>query len=423
MRNRKDTYDLVVIGGGASGMMMAGRAAELGARVLLIEKNKKLGKKLSITGGERCNITNSESDLREFLANYGDSKEYLFSPFSKFSSKDTIEFFEKNGLPIVEEARKRCFPKSQKAEDVTKTMEKYIRENDVEVWLSSKVTSIEKIEKDNLFKIETKKGLETKADNVAIATGGLAAPETGSTGDGFNFLHDLGHTIVEPNPNIVPLTTDEEWVHKLSGVSLSFMKIKFLQNDKVFLKKIGKILFTHFGISGPLVLNSSSEVSKMLEKGRVEASIDMFPDTNEGELDRRIWNLFEKNKNKMVRNILGDILPKNIVNTVLSLPEIGLIERAVNEVTRIERKELVKKIKNLNFEITGTLGFDRAVIADGGVILDEVDFKNMSSKIHPNLYLLGDILHINRPSGGFSLQLCWTTGWVAGTDVGKKFKR
>lgn len=419
MNDKSATYDLIVIGGGASGMMTAGRAAELGARVLVIEKNRQLGKKLSITGGGRCNVTNAELDVRAFLENYGDAKEFFFSPFSQFSAKDTLTFFEERGLPLVIEARKRAFPETQQATDVRDVLVRDLKKNDVEIRTNTKVTEVKKNE-DGTFTVETKKGEPVTGTFLAIATGGLAAPETGSTGDGFYFLETLDHTINEPNPNIVPLTTDAKWVHKISGVTLSFMKISFIQDEKVKLKKTGKILFTHFGISGPLVLNSSSEVVKLLEEGPVTASIDMFPDTNEGELDRRIWNLFEKNKNKLVKNILSDILPKNMVVAVLSQEDINLIDRHVNEVTKDERKALVKKIKNLDFEITGTLGFDKAVIADGGVIPEEVDFKTMQSKLHPNLYLLGDILHVNRPSGGFSLQLCWTTGFVAGTDIAKR---
>jgi len=229
--------------------------------------------------------------------------------------------------------------------------------------------------------------------------------------------------VKDPNPNIVPLTTDEEWVHKLSGTTLSFMKIRFIQNEKVALKKVGKILFTHFGISGPLILNSSREVKALLEGGDVWASIDIFPDTNLGELDRRIWNIFERNKNKLVRNILGELVPKKMVNVILSLPQINLLGREVNAVTKMERKNLVRTIKDLRFEITGTLGFEKAVIADGGVLPKEINFKTMQSRIHSNLYLLGDVININRPSGGFSLQLCWTTGWVAGSHIGKNLHK
>lgn len=417
MQINERIYDLIVIGGGPSGMMAAGRAAELGARVLLLEKNKVLGKKLKITGGGRCNITNAEFDIRKFLENFPESRKFLYSPFSKFSSKDTFAFFEKRGLPLIVEERKRVFPNTQKATDVFQVMEKYVKRNGIEIKLNARVISLEK-KAGRIISVKTKKSGEFFANNFVIATGGLAVPKTGSTGDGFNILKKLGHTISKPNPNIVPLTTDEKWVHSLSGTTLSFTAIRFIQDEKIKIKKTGKILFTHFGISGPLILNSAHEVRKLLSSGHVIASIDIFPDTEENGLDSRILKLFDKNKNKLAKNILAEILPFKLAEVILSLPDINLYESEVNSITKEQRKALVKKIKNLTFEITGTLGFDKAVVADGGVVLPEINFKNMTSTFYPNLYLLGDILNINRPSGGFSLQLCWTTGWVAGTDVG-----
>ncbi|MBU1557579.1 NAD(P)/FAD-dependent oxidoreductase [Patescibacteria group bacterium] len=414
-------YDLVVIGGGPSGMMMAGRAAELGARVLLLEKNKDLGKKLRITGGGRCNITNAEFNVREFLNNFPESKNFLFSPFSKFSSKDTFDFFEKKGLPLVVESRKRAFPESQKAEHVFKLLERYVRSNGGEIKTDSQVVKMSK-ESGKIKSIETKKGEKYFAKNFAIATGGASAQWTGSTGDGFKWLEKLGHKIKEANPNLVPLTTNEKWIHKLSGLTLSFMKISFIQDEKVKFKKTGKILFTHFGVSGPLIINSAFEAKKLLKKGKVFASIDIFPDTEESDLDKRVLKLFENNKNKSLKNILPEMLLKNLAKEILNLPDINMAEKQANSVTKEERKKLVKKMKDLRFEITGTLGLDKAIITDGGIILEEVDFKNMTSKKYPNLYLLGDVLNVNRPSGGFSLQLCWTTGHVAGSDVGEKIK-
>jgi predicted Rossmann fold flavoprotein len=418
---RDKIYDLIVIGGGPSGMMAGGRASELGARVLLIEKNKELGKKLSITGGGRCNITNAEFDIRKFLNHFKEAQNFLYSPFSKFSAKDTFEFFEKRKLTLVTESRKRAFPKSQNASDVMNVMKRYVEKGGVEIKLNTRVKSVEKINSGDTFAVKTKDDKIYKATNVAIATGGMSAPKTGSTGDGFKFLRKLGHTIDEPNPNVVPLKTNERWVHSLSGTSLSFMKISFIQGGKVRIKKIGKILFTHFGISGPLILNSAYEVKKLLENGKVYASIDLFPDTNEGNLDRTLWRLFEKNKNKKLKNIFSELIPESLAEIILNFPEVDLADSYVHSITKDDRKKIMKIMKNLVFEITGTLGFDKAVITDGGISLDEVNFKNMTSKLHKNLYLLGDVLNVNRPSGGFSLQLCWTTGWVAGSDIGEKF--
>jgi len=421
MGRDKLKYDLIVIGAGPAGMMMAGRAVDFGARVLILEKKRHFGRKLLLTGGGRCNITNAEFNTRLFLENFPESKKFLYSPFSKFSVQDTFDFFEKRNLPLIIEARKRVFPKTQKSEDVLRVLEKFVKRNRVEVKTGVRAVSLSK-KGNKIISVKTSKDEEFFGDNFAIATGGLAVPETGSTGDGFKILEKIGHTIIQASPSIVPLTTDEKWVHSLSGLTLSFMEIRFIQDGKTKFKKVGKILFTHFGISGPLILNSAHKVIEMLKNGKVEASIDMFPDTKEDELDRRILNLFDKNKNKIAKNVLPEILPVSFSDVILFLPDINLFGREVNSITKDERKKLVKKIKNLSFEITGTLGFDKAVMADGGLALDEVDFKNMTSKLYPNLYLLGDILNINRPSGGYSLQLCWTTGWVAGTDVGEKVK-
>ncbi len=421
MKAHAHIYDLIVIGGGPSGMMMAGRAAGLGARVLILEKNKILGKKLCLTGGGRCNITNAEFDVKEFLLNFPQSKEFLYSPFSKFSSKDTIEFFIKIGLPIVIESRKRAFPQSQKASDVVRAMERYIKKNNVEIRTNVRAVSFAK-KGNTLVSVKTSKGEDFFSYNFAIATGGMAAPETGSNGEGFTMLESLGHKTIEPNPNVVPLTTNATWVHTLSGATLSFMTIRFVQNDKIKIKKTGKILFTHFGISGPLILNSAYEIKKLLKVGKVTAHIDMFPDTQENDLDKRVLNLFNRNKNKLIGNVLQEMLPKKLSEIIVNFPDIYMTETQVNSITKEQRKKIVKKMKNLTFEITGTLGFSKAVVADGGIPLEEVNFKEMASKIYPNLFLLGDVLNINRPSGGFSLQLCWTTGWVAGTVVGNGIK-
>lgn len=414
--NNTIQYDLIVIGGGASGMMCAGRAAELGASVLVLEKNKNLGEKLSITGGGRCNITNAEFDVRVFLDNFPKAKDFLYSPFSKFSSEDTFKFFEDLGLPLVIQANKRVFPHTEKASDVVKIFQKYMRNGKVIVKTDTLVKSFNK-HTSQIVGVKTKDGQDYCAKYFAIATGGLSMPGTGSTGDGFAMLKKLGHNIVKPTPNIVPLTVKEKWMHNLGGIALSVMKIRFVQDTKKQLTKVGRILFTHFGVSGPLILNSAYEVVQLLNNGPVQAVIDMFPDTLENELDRKLYRLFEQNKNKHIKNTLSDIIPNKMVNTLLELTSINL-DTPVHSVTKKQRKSLVNIMKNLTFSITGTLGYEKAIIADGGADPKEVNFKNMTSRLYPNLYLLGDILNINRPTGGYSLQLCWTTGWVAGSDVG-----
>lgn len=413
-KNNQKEYDVIVVGGGASGMMTAGRIAELGYDVLLLEKNRDLGEKLKITGGGRCNITNAVFDTQEFLKIYGKSKVFLFSAFSQFGVKDTFSFFEKLGLPLVVEARNRVFPNTQKAEDVKKTLERYIEKNGVRVMTGLAVKKII-TEKGQIVGVDTNKG-EFRAKVLILATGGMSHPETGSTGDGFRWLARLGHTVREPSPNVVPLEVSDRWVKELSGVSLSFMKITFfLDGVKAFSKK-GKILFTHFGLSGPLILNSAQTVKELLKKGKVTALIDAFPDTDIGSLDRQIVKTFDKNKNKNFKNIFAEIAPEGTAEAILSLISIDPNIK-VHSISKDQRKEIVSLLKNLPVSVIGLMGYDRSVVSDGGVSLTEINTKTMQSKIYPNLFVLGDLLDINRQSGGYSLQLCWTTAFVAGEHV------
>ena len=412
----KTVFDIIVIGGGPAGMMAAGRAGALGARVLLIEKNDRLGKKLAITGGRRCNITNAEYDNRLFLENFPESKHFLFSPFSKFNVEDTFTFFEGRGLPLKVEDRKRAFPKSEKAEDVCSLLEAYVKESgNVTVELETAFEGF-LVEKDLVVGVKTSRGAFRGA-KVILATGGMAAPETGSTGEGVNMLATIGHTVEEPDPNLAPLRTSSKWVHALSGLTLDDMQLRFIQDGKTKLKKRGRLLFTHFGISGPLVINSAFEVKKLLKEKELFASVDLFPDQDLGELDKWFIALFEKEKATLLKNVLKEYMPKKIVTAVLKFAKLEFGNVPVHEVKKEERKRLVQTVKDLRFPITGTMGFEWSIVADGGVVPTEVDFKHMNSRIHPNVYLIGDTLHINRPSGGFSLQLCWTTGWIAGTHA------
>jgi len=287
---QKRIYDLLVVGGGPSGMMAAGTAAANGKRVLLLEKNAALGKKLNITGGGRCNITNATYDTRKLLSKFGKAEQFLYSPFAQFNVQDTFNFFESRKLPLVTEARDRVFPKSQKAEDVCKVMKKYVSDGNVEIIKKSPVTKMHADKKSGkIISVETKTG-EYTAANYLIATGGSAHTETGSAGDGFKWLKEIGHTSEETTPNIVPLKVRDRWVKDLSGTALSFMKITFYVNEKKAFSKIGKILFTHFGISGPLILNSAHQVADLLHAGTVTAKIDCYPDTEIGALEKNILN-------------------------------------------------------------------------------------------------------------------------------------
>ncbi len=412
----KAIYDVIVIGGGPAGLMAAGTAAKKFERVLVIEKNQKLGRKLLMTGGGRCNITNANFDMRLFLNHFKENSKFLFSTFSQFNVQNTMDFFENLGLPLVTEARNRVFPKSQKSMDVLKALEKYCAQKNIEIKTNETVVKIISEKNDDGEKItavKTKTG-NYYAKNFILTTGGTSHPETGSTGDAFKWLPKLGHSIKEPTPNVVPLKVKDSWIEKISGVSIDNVKIQFLVNGQKSFTKQGRILFTHFGLSGPMILNLAYKVKDLLYVGKVEAKISLEPDLNTGQLEKKIIKIFDKYKNKDLKNILSEILPKGLEFVFQDLLPDFDWGKKVHSITKDERKEIVNLMKNITVEIEGLMGMDRAVVSDGGVNLKEVNTKTMQSKIIENLYFAGDVLDVNRPSGGYSLQLCWTTGFVAG---------
>ncbi|MBI5732588.1 aminoacetone oxidase family FAD-binding enzyme [Candidatus Jorgensenbacteria bacterium] len=413
MTGHKNIFDVIVIGGGASGMMAAGRAAERGKRVLLLEKNRTLGKKLSISGGGRCNIMNAESNEDILLSHYGKAKPFLHSPFSKFGMKNAVSFFESRGLKLKVEGQKRLFPETDNANDVVWTLKGYMAEGKVEVGLGIAVHKVFG-SSGHIEKVATDKG-DFFAKSYILATGGASHPETGSTSDGFTWLEDLGHKVGKPTPTIVPLRTKETWVKKISGTSLSGAKITFFAGGVKKMSRTGNVLFTHFGISGPVILNSAGKVADFLHEGVVTAHIDAFPATDIGTFDRTVRQVFDSNKNKLFKNIAKQIAPAGIRDVLLLLQNDVSPETKVHSITKEQRRKIVNLLKNIPLTITGLMGFDRAVVADGGLILTEVDTRTMRSNRYDNLFVTGDLLHINRPSGGYSLQLCWTTGYVAGS--------
>lgn len=415
MIKNNDIYDVIVIGGGASGMFSASIASALGKSVLIVDKNKSLGEKLKITGGGRCNITNAEYDIHQFLKNYGDAEHFLYSPFSKLGVKDTFNYFESRGLPLVIQARNRVFPETEKASDVFNILKKDLDKNKVKIKTNCTVSKIN--QKDSLIiSIDTNQG-KFYAKSFILATGGMSHPETGATGDGFKWLKDLGHTVRDGTPTIVPLAVSEEWVKSLAGVSLSFMKITFFLDNKKQFGKTGKILFTHFGLSGPLILNSASKVANLLKSGSVTTLIDAYPDTNLGDLENKIIKIFDANKNKTLRTVFKDIAPAGTARAIETILNSIDFNTKVHSVTKEDRKKIAHLLKALPLTITNLMGYDRAVVADGGVSLLDIDTRTMRSKLFKNLYMTGDLLDINRPSGGYSLQLCWTTGYVAGISA------
>ncbi|MEK7109568.1 MAG: aminoacetone oxidase family FAD-binding enzyme, partial [Patescibacteria group bacterium] len=390
-------YDLVVVGGGASGLMAAGRAAELGARVLLLEKNKTLGAKLAISGGGRCNITNAEYDERVLLKAYGKAEQFLYSLFAQFGVKDTFSFFESRGLPLVVEANKRVFPKTQKAADVVAALRAYAQAGGVTIKTSSPVTGVAG---NGTEIISVQSGSKTyTAKQFIFATGGVSHPETGSTGEGFAWLKSLGHTVLPSTPTIVPLRVADAWIKMLKGIALPNIKITFftgsqktcLPAGRAFSKE-GKLLCTHFGISGPLVLNSATAVADLLQAGPVTAAIDLYPKLDPGMLERHILKTFDANKNKTLKNVLRLLVPEGASKGILTLLPPKLIETKVHSILKEERKIIARTLKSLPLTIEGLMGFDRAVISDGGVPPAEVDFKTMRSKKTGNLFITGDLL-------------------------------
>jgi predicted Rossmann fold flavoprotein len=400
-------------------MMSAAVASARGKKVLLIEKNTRLGEKLAISGGGRCNITNAEYDTRALLAHYGASADFLHSAFAQFGVQSAFDFFEERGLPLKVEALKRAFPASERAVDVVRTLVEALRARNVEVRTSTAITRIV-VNNGNIEKVIAGRE-EFTATSYILATGGLSHPETGSTGDGFAWLQNLGHAVSKPTPTIVPLATKEAWVRELSGGSVEGVKITFArealpgEKPKKFTKS-GKVLFTHFGISGPTVLNSAGKVADLLHEGTVMANIDLYPLVDIGNLDKQITELFDDNKNKSVRNAMKELLPPGTAQVFVTLAGLDP-EKKVHSITKEERRALAHFLKAIPLTIEGLMGYDRAVVADGGLALAEVDTRTMRSKIVGNLFITGDLLNISRPSGGYSLQLCWTTGYVAGSNV------
>ena len=402
-------------------MMAAISAAEDGKMVLVLEKNSHLGKKLLITGGGRCNVTNSEFDVRKFLAHYKESDKYLFSAFSQYNVSHTLDFFHKNGMETKVENEGRTFPISDSARTVYNVLVKEMERLGVEIIMEVGVLGFDIIGdgKKHIKGVHVKvKGKEQTlvAKNYILATGGTSHPETGSTGDAYPWLREMGHTVVIPKPVLVPVTIKEKWVKDLQGVSFSGIKLSLYADGEKMIAKKGRILCTHFGITGPTVLNMSKKISDLIDaKKKVVLLLDLLPEFDHGTLNEKLQNVFGENKSKKIKNTLGELIPNAVVETILSLGEFDG-DTVCSQVTREERMKLIQVLKGLQMNVTGLLGEDKAIIASGGVPLTEIDFKNCSSRVCDNLRVIGDLLDIDRPSGGYSLQLCWTTGYVAGKN-------
>ena len=408
-------FDVIVLGGGPAGMIAAGTAAEQGRKTLLIEKNDKLGKKLFITGKGRCNITNA-AEKEEFFDNLTRNPKFFLGSFSRFSNKDLITFFEDLGMRTKVERGNRVFPESDRSSDVIKALTKYLDRNNVTVKLGQKVKSI--ISEENIIKgVLLENGQELFCDSLVICTGGLSYPVTGSTGDGYSFGKKLGHKIVEPMPSLVPLLTAGTTAQELQGLSLKNVNVTVKIDEKNVFEDFGEMLFTHFGLTGPIILSASFYVVPFLKKNKkILISIDLKPALDETALDKRLLRDFEKNTNKQFKNALDELFPGKLVPIMIKLSGINP-EKQVNIITKEERKGLVKLIKSFDFIITGTRPVSEAIITSGGIDVKEINPKTLESKLIKGLYFAGEVIDLDAYTGGFNLQIAFSTGRMAGMNV------
>lgn len=412
---QKYYFNIAVIGGGPAGMIAAGKASEMGSRVILIEKNKNLGVKLLITGKGRCNITNKADGLKEMINRFGKNGKFLFSAFSKFGVDEVISFFESRGLKTKIERGGRVFPVSDRSQDVLNVLINYLKKSNVEIKTNSKVKKIIK-KGDRIEKIILANHEEIIADNFVICTGGKSYPITGSTGDGYKWVEKIGHTITRISPSLAPIVIKESYVKELEGLSLKNVEISVYKDDKKINSRFGDAIFTVNGMSGPIVLDMSKAISKELP-GKVRMQIDFKPALDFIKLDKRIQRDFQKGSNKLFKNSLDGLLPKKLIPVIIRLSEIDP-DKKVNSITKEERRKLLHLLKEFSLEIKELEGFKRAIITTGGIELNEVDQKTMKSKLIDNLYFAGEILDLDGPTGGYNLQVCWATGYVAGESAG-----
>ncbi len=413
MRDFIERTSVIVVGGGAAGMMAALTAARSGAEVILFEKNDRLGKKLRITGKGRCNVTN-DCDKNEFMQNVASNSKFLFAAISRFSTADTKEFFEDCGVPLKTERGKRVFPVSDKAQDIVSAMENACIESGVRI-IKKKVDSL--IIEDGKAMGVVACGENYGANSVIVCTGGVSYPRTGSTGDGYRFAKAVGHKIVDIKPSLVPLVSKGKLCAHLQGLSLKNIafKVRNNENGKIVFEDFGEMMFTHFGLTGPVVLSASAHLSD-IESGKYTACIDMKPALDFKTLDARILSDFNECINKDFINSLDALLPQKMIDAVVGLSGIDP-RKKVNSITKEEREKLVSVIKNIEIPLIGFRSIDEAIITKGGVSVNEVSPKTMESKIVSGLYFAGEVLDLDAYTGGFNLQIAFSTATLAGENA------
>lgn len=412
--NKDKTYDVIVVGAGASGLIAAGRAAELGAKVLLIEKMKKAGRKLLITGKGRCNISNAAS-TSEYFKNTFPNGRYLKHAFSKFFADDIVKLLNDNGVPTTIERGNRIFPTSNKSEDVLNALMKWIKKYSVEFLYQTKVEEIlfENNKAKGVLIQQNDKIIEILGKNVIICTGGKSYPATGSTGDGYNMAQKLGHNIEEPRPALVPLVTSGNLAEKLQGLSLKNVKAVLWINGKKSGEEFGEMLFAHFGLTGPIILSMSRNVvNELRDNKKVKISIDLKPALDENKLDTRLLRDLNTNGKKQIENIMKLWMPSKLISVLLD--KLGIDgKKQGHQIKAKERRKLMLTLKNLDFDVIDYRGFKEAIITAGGISTQEIDGKSMESKLVKNLYFAGEVIDLDANTGGYNLQIAYSTAWLA----------
>lgn len=410
-----EMYDVIVIGGGAAGMMAAIAAGENGCKVCLVEKNEKLGKKLFITGKGRCNVTNA-ADMDILFDSVCTNAKFLYSAFYQFDNRAVMELLEKAGCPLKTERGERVFPASDHSSDVIAALQRELKRLGVDILLNTTVKGLVLEAESKVTGVKLDNGRVLAASNCILCTGGLSYPSTGSTGEGHGFARQSGHRMVECRPALVPLETAQTWCKDLMGLALKNVSVRMMRGRKEIYSGFGEMLFTHFGISGPLILSASSFYAKQKSGEELQLYIDLKPALDREQLDKRLLRDFEENKNKQFKNAVGGLFPSRLIPVMLMLSGIDP-DKKVNEITREERLGFVDLIKNLPLTITGTRDFAEAIITQGGVSVRDVNPSTMESKIVKGLYFAGEMLDLDAMTGGFNLQIAWSTGHLAGASV------
>ena len=404
---------IVVIGGGPAGMMSAGRAAEMGCEVILLEKMHRLGSKLAITGKGRCNLTNM-GDIDSFIEHYGKNGDFLRNCFARFFNQDLIDFFETRGVGTLVERGKRVFPRSGNAEDVIECLAAFLRKNEVDIRMEFTVDAI--VAEDNRITGVSGNGADISCNTVVLATGGRSYPMTGSTGDGYRFAMDLGHRVRKPEPALVPIEVEEDFARKMQGLSLKNVEVSAYAGGKRFASLFGEMLFTHFGVSGPIILTMSRQIVKEIQRHKVILSINFKPALTAVQLEKRLLREFDRHGKKKFKSVLKHLLPVSAIDVFLTRAGIPA-EKCTSEINREERQRILHYLRDFRLTVRRPRPFDEAIITDGGVALDEIDPYTMQSRLISGLFFCGEVIDVAGDTGGYNLQAAFSTGNLAGQSA------